>query len=80
VNQTITKDNIIVQIPSNEVKQSIITNVYSMTGQLVQSNSMNIPANQDISQIVDLSSLKNGIYLISVQGVEGMQNFKVVKQ
>jgi hypothetical protein len=24
--------------------------------------------------------LKNGIYLISVQGVEGMQNFKVVKQ
>lgn len=80
VKQNITKDAILVQIPENASSQSVIMNVYSMTGQLVQSNAFNIPANQAISQMLDLSALKNGIYLIAVQGIDGVENFKVVKQ
>lgn len=59
--------------------QQPIVQLCSITGQVLQTFSPNIDTQQHFTQIIDLSSLPSGIYMVIIQDAETYKCIKIVK-
>ncbi|MFT6333878.1 MAG: hypothetical protein ACJATI_000610 [Halioglobus sp.] len=73
-----TSSSIALQMVSTTDETGIVT-VYEMTGKIVMSESINL-RNGLNTYSIDLNELNTGIYLFSLQTLEGVQVEKIVKQ
>lgn len=80
VTQTITKDFTSLQVISANEDETLSIQLVSMTGQKVKSSTLNVNANSSAQQLIDLSDLSSGVYLLSIQGKSGIESFKIIKQ
>ena len=69
-----------ISITTNNEDDRLNLSLFNISGQQVWSQQISLAANQNTLLPVDISNLSSGIYLLSVDGVNGREHFKVVKQ
>ncbi|MEX1188511.1 MAG: DNRLRE domain-containing protein [Bacteroidia bacterium] len=77
--QGITKNFYSISFSSMEQSEKYVIEVYNISGQLVSSEKVSIPAATVTSHQANLNSLTDGIYLVRAQSATNSQSFKVIK-
>lgn len=69
-----------VSITTSDQDDRLTFSLFNLSGQQVWSNQVSLAANQNTLLPIDITNLSSGIYLLSVDGINGREHFKLVKQ
>jgi hypothetical protein len=65
---------------SGDESDQLMISIFNISGQKIRSEQLSLPANQFTQQMFDISDFSEGIYLLTIDGKFGRENFKIIKQ